>query len=80
MIVMKGLECTEHIDVSNLSLAILGAEIFRFVSRTTDLKDPVCCFKLNIIPNSKFQSNGMKNTQGVTQTSDFMGCKDYHIL
>ena len=31
----------EHIDVSNLSLATLGAEIFRFVIRTTDLKDPV---------------------------------------
>ena len=31
----------EHIDVSNLSLGILGAEIFRFVIRTTDLKDPV---------------------------------------
>ena len=31
----------EHIDVSNLSLAILGAEIFRFVVRATDLKDPV---------------------------------------
>ena len=31
----------EHIDVSNLSLATLGAEIFRLVIRTTDLKDPV---------------------------------------
>ena len=31
----------EHIDISNLSLDILGAEIFRFVIRTTDLKDPV---------------------------------------
>ena len=31
----------EHIDISNLSLATLGAEIFRFVIRTTDLKDPV---------------------------------------
>ena len=31
----------EQIDVSNLSLGILGAEIFRFVIRTTDLKDPV---------------------------------------
>ena len=31
----------EHNNVSNLSLAILGAEIFRFVIRTTDLKDPV---------------------------------------
>ena len=31
----------EHIDVSNLSLAVMGAEIFRFVIRTTDLKDPV---------------------------------------
>ena len=35
----------EHNDVSNLSLAILGAEIFRFVIRTTDLKDTV--FKKN---------------------------------
>ena len=31
----------EHIDISNLYLATLGAEIFRFVIRTTDLKDPV---------------------------------------
>ena len=31
----------EHIDVSNLSLATLGTETFRFVFRTTDLKDPV---------------------------------------
>ena len=31
----------EHIDVLNLSLATLGAEIFRFVIQTTDLKDPV---------------------------------------
>ena len=31
----------EHIDVSNLSLPTLGAETFRFVIRTTDLKDPV---------------------------------------
>ena len=31
----------EHIDISNSSLATLGAEIFRFVIRTTDLKDPV---------------------------------------
>ena len=31
----------EYIDISNLSLATLGAEIFRFVIRTTDWKDPV---------------------------------------
>ena len=35
----------EHIDVSNISLAILRAEIFRFVIRTTDLKDPVIILK-----------------------------------
>ena len=32
----------EHIDVSNQSLAAQEAEIYRFVIRTTDLKDPVC--------------------------------------
>ena len=31
----------EHVVVSNLSLATLGAEIFRFVIRTTDLKDQI---------------------------------------
>ena len=31
----------EHIDVSNQSLATQEAEIYRFVIRTTDLKDPV---------------------------------------
>ena len=31
----------EHIDVSNQSLAAQEAEIYRFVIRTTDLKDPV---------------------------------------
>ena len=31
----------KHIDVSNLSLATLKVEIFRFVIRTTGLKDPV---------------------------------------
>ena len=31
----------EHIDISNSSLATLVAEIFRFIIRTTDLKDPV---------------------------------------
>ena len=33
----------EHIDVLNQSLAAQEAEIYRFVIRTTDLKDPVCC-------------------------------------
>ena len=31
----------EHIDVSNQSLAAQEAEIYRFVIRTTDLKEPV---------------------------------------
>ena len=31
----------EHIDVLNHSLAAQEAEIYRFVIRTTDLKDPV---------------------------------------
>ena len=31
----------EHIDVLNQSLAAQEAEIYRFVIRTTDLKDPV---------------------------------------
>ena len=31
----------EYIDVSNQSLAVQEAEIYRFVIRTTDLKDPV---------------------------------------
>ena len=31
----------EHIDVSNQFLAAQKAEIYRFVIRTTDLKDPV---------------------------------------
>ena len=31
----------EHIDVSNQSLAAQEAEIYRFLIRTTDLKDPV---------------------------------------
>ena len=31
----------EHIDVSNQSLTSQEAEIYRFVIRTTDLKDPV---------------------------------------
>ena len=31
----------EHIDVSKQSLAAQEAEIYRFVIRTTDLKDPV---------------------------------------
>ena len=31
----------EHIDISNQSLAAQEADIYRFVIRTTDLKDPV---------------------------------------
>ena len=31
----------EHIEVSNQSLAAQEAEIYRFVIRTTDWKDPV---------------------------------------
>ena len=31
----------EHSELSNLFLAALGAEIFRFVIRTTDLKDHI---------------------------------------
>ena len=31
----------EHIDVSNQYLAAQEAEIYQFVIRTTDLKDPV---------------------------------------
>ena len=31
----------EHTDVSNQSLADQEAEIYRFVIRTADLKDPV---------------------------------------
>ena len=38
----------EHIDVSNQSLAAQEVEIYRFVIRTTDLKDPVFTIKINV--------------------------------
>ena len=50
----------EHIDVSNQSLAAQEAEIYRFVIRTTDLKDPVCCFWSIISPIPNFIKIGQK--------------------
>ena len=38
----------EHVDVSNQSLAAQEAEIYRFVIRTTDLKDPVSCSTISL--------------------------------
>ena len=47
----------EHIDILNSSLATLGAEICRFVIRTTDLKNPVL---LMISNENLFQVTWMK--------------------
>ena len=67
----------EHIDVSNQPLAAQRAEIYRFVIRTADLKDPVYGLKLrrHLFSDQSFTSSSFTSSSHAN-SSETLGEND----